>query len=233
MGDLFQPEFDDEGSEDARRPRSTMDGWTTMRLRRRCRCNIWHYKENTRHASAVTRTRATRKANPKRARRPRVSSPFDVPRSRPDLLGRVLEVRDEIRAVFGLFQTSENHLRARNVLLRVQQVVVQGVLAPGDALVLVRRAVRETLRGAGDAAEQAAEVGTLSSDRARVARVSRPSRFALRASRASNPRARASRVASRRASPRPSRDPRVVVVSSAPACVHRPSPRRGTARTWS
>lgn len=155
MGDLFQPEFDDEGSEDARRPRSTMDGWTTMRLRRRCRCNIWHYKENTRHARAVTRTRATRKANPKRARRPRVSSPFDVPRSRPDLLGRVLEVRDEIRAVFGLFQTSENHLRARNVLLRVQQVVVQRRLVPLDAFVFVRRGVGETFRGAGNATEKA------------------------------------------------------------------------------
>jgi len=85
------------------------------------------------------------------------------------LLGALLQVRDQIRAVFRLLQTGEDHLRARNVLLRVQQVVVQGVLAPGDALVLVRRAVRETLRGAGDAAEQAAEVRTLSSDRACVA----------------------------------------------------------------
>ena len=204
------------------------DDATRRRASRRGRRENDRQYETKRYDALDATRRTTRDARWTRAA-PRAPREREVER----LLGALLQVRDQIRAVFRLLQAGENHLRARDVLLRVQQVIVQGALAPGDALVLVRRAVRETLRGAGDAAEQAAEVGTLSSDRARVARVSRPSRFALRASRASNPRARASRVASRRASPRPSRDPRVVVVSSAPACVHRPSPRRGTARTWS
>ena len=97
------------------------------------------------------------------------------------LLGAVFQIRDQIGSILRFLQAGENHLRPWNVLLRVQQVVVQGVLAPCDALVLVRRAVRETLRGAGDAAEQAAEVRTLSSDRACVAaRVSRASRVVRR-----------------------------------------------------
>ena len=225
-------EFDDRDTHEtqglARGDGGGDDDATRRRASRRGRRENDRQYETKRYDALDATRRTTRDARWTRAA-PRATREREVER----LLGALLQVRDQIRAVFRLLQAGENHLRARDVLLRVQQVIVQGALAPGDALVLVRRAVRETLRGAGDAAEQAAEVGTLSSDRARVARVSRPSRFALRASRASNPRARASRVASRRASPRPSRDPRVVVVSSAPACVHRPSPRRGTARTWS
>ena len=76
-------------------------------------------------------------------------------------LGAFLEVGDEVGAVLRLFKPGEDHLRARDVLLRVEQVVVERVLAPLDALVLVRGGVRETLRRAGDAAEQTAEVGAL------------------------------------------------------------------------
>ena len=78
-----------------------------------------------------------------------------------DSLGAFLEVGDEVGAVLRLFKPGEDHLRARDVLLRVEQVVVERVLAPLDALVLVRGGVRETLRRAGDAAEQTAEVGAL------------------------------------------------------------------------
>jgi hypothetical protein len=77
------------------------------------------------------------------------------------LLGRVLEVRNQIRAIFRLLETREHHLRARDVLFRVQEVIVQRGFVPGDTLVLVRRAVRETLRGSGDASEQAPEVRAL------------------------------------------------------------------------
>ena len=77
------------------------------------------------------------------------------------LLGRVLEVRNQIRAVFRLLETREHHLRARDVLFRVQEVIVQRGFVPGDTLVLVCRAVRETLRGSGHAPEQAPEVRTL------------------------------------------------------------------------
>lgn len=77
------------------------------------------------------------------------------------LLGRVLEVRNQIRAIFRLLETREHHLRARDVLFRVQEVIVQRGFVPGDALVLVRRAVRETLSGSGDASEQTPEVRAL------------------------------------------------------------------------
>ena len=78
-----------------------------------------------------------------------------------DSLGAVLQVGDEVGAVLRLFKPGEDHLRAGDVLLRVEQVVVERVLAPLHALVLVRGGVRETLRRAGDAAEQTAEVGAL------------------------------------------------------------------------
>ena len=77
------------------------------------------------------------------------------------LLGRGLEVRDEIRAVLGLLKAREDHLGARDVLLGVEEVVVEGILAPLDALVLVSGGVGEALGGAGDATEETAEVGAL------------------------------------------------------------------------
>ena len=77
------------------------------------------------------------------------------------LVGRSLEVRDEIRAVLGLLEAREDHLGARDVLLGVEEVVVEGILAPLDALVLVSGGVGEALGGAGDATEETAEVGAL------------------------------------------------------------------------
>ena len=90
-----------------------------------------------------------------------------------DSLGAVLEVGDEVGAVLRLFKPGEDHLRARDVLLRVEQVVVERVLAPLHALVLVRGGVRETLRRAGDAPEQTAEVGALRLGVTRVAKSAR------------------------------------------------------------
>ena len=77
------------------------------------------------------------------------------------LIGRGLEVRDEIRAVLGLLKAREDHLGARDVLLGVEEVIVEGILAPLDALVLVSGGVGEALGGAGDATEETAEVGAL------------------------------------------------------------------------
>jgi hypothetical protein len=46
------------------------------------------------------------------------------------LRGALLEVRDEVGAVLGLLESREDHLRARDVLLGVEEVIVQGVLTP-------------------------------------------------------------------------------------------------------
>ena len=97
------------------------------------------------------------------------------------LLGGVLEVRDEIGAVLRLLETRENHLRAGDVLLGVEEVIVKGLLTPVDALVLVGGGVRESLGGAGHAAEEALETGTLSrkvSKKEREAGMKRFSRYA-------------------------------------------------------
>lgn len=48
-----------------------------------------------------------------------------------------------------------------DVLLWVEQVVVQGLIAPDDALLLVSLGVSKALGGARGAAEQTAEVGAL------------------------------------------------------------------------
>ena len=51
------------------------------------------------------------------------------------LLGRGLaEVGDQVSTLLLLLQPSEDHLGARNVLLGVGKVDVQGVLSPGDTL---------------------------------------------------------------------------------------------------
>lgn len=80
--------------------------------------------------------------------------------SSPTLLGRVLEVGDQVSALVGLLQTGKHHLRSGDVLLGVLQVLEQGVLVPGDALGLVRVRVRESSRLASLASEQTAQVGS-------------------------------------------------------------------------
>ena len=59
-----------------------------------------------------------------------------------------------------LLQPRVDHLGARDVLLRVGQVDVQGVLAPGDALVLVGLGVAEARGLPGLTANQPPEVGS-------------------------------------------------------------------------
>ena len=93
-------------------------------------------------------------------------------------LGFPFEISYQVIAFFLLFQAGEDHLRAGDVLLRVEQVVVERVLAPLDTLVLVRGGVRETLRRAGDAAEQTAEVGALYAFQSRVSVTRRSARRA-------------------------------------------------------
>lgn len=51
------------------------------------------------------------------------------------LSGSALKVRDEILSLRFLLETGKNHLGARNVLLRVLEVLEKGVLAPDDTFV--------------------------------------------------------------------------------------------------
>jgi len=74
--------------------------------------------------------------------------------------GRLLQVGDQTVPVLLLLQTSEHHLGARDVLLRVCQVDVKGVCAPCDALVLVGLSVGEVGRLSCLPSEQSVEVGT-------------------------------------------------------------------------
>ena len=74
---------------------------------------------------------------------------------------RLLEVSDQISPVFLLLESSKNHLGARDVLLGVCEVDVQGVLAPGHALVLVSLGVGEPRRLASLSSPDPVEVGPL------------------------------------------------------------------------
>ena len=53
------------------------------------------------------------------------------------LFGLVLEEGDEVVAVLGLLEATEGHLGAGDVLLGVLEVIEEGVLVPGDTLLLV------------------------------------------------------------------------------------------------
>ena len=44
-----------------------------------------------------------------------------------------LDVGDQVGTVLRLLQAGEHHLGARDILLRVLQVLEQGILVPGDA----------------------------------------------------------------------------------------------------
>lgn len=50
-----------------------------------------------------------------------------------NLGGGILQVRDQVRAVLRLLEASEDHLGARDVLLRVEEVLEQVLVAPSDA----------------------------------------------------------------------------------------------------
>lgn len=87
----------------------------------------------------------------------RVSGPWDVWMR---LFGLVLEEGDEVVAVLGLLEATEGHLGAGDVLLGVLEVIEEGVLVPGDTLLLVGVGVRVAGDLAGLAAEETVELGT-------------------------------------------------------------------------
>lgn len=63
-------------------------------------------------------------------------------------------IRNEVLPVLLLLETTKRHLGARNVLLGVLEVREEGVLVPGDALLLVGIGVGVALDGASLAAEK-------------------------------------------------------------------------------
>lgn len=73
----------------------------------------------------------------------------------------LLEVGDEVEALLLLLEAREDHLGAGDVLLRVLEVHVEGLLVPGDALLGVGLGVGVAGGLAGLATEHSAEVGSL------------------------------------------------------------------------
>lgn len=72
--------------------------------------------------------------------------------------GRVrVNVRNQVIPVLLLLQATESHLGAGDVLLGVLKVGEEGVVVPGDALLLVGIGVGVALDGAGLAAEEAVQ----------------------------------------------------------------------------
>jgi hypothetical protein len=70
------------------------------------------------------------------------------------LCGGLLEVGNQVIPVLLLLQATEGHLGAGNVLLGVLEVGEEGLLVPGDALLLVGVGVGVALDGTGLAAEE-------------------------------------------------------------------------------
>lgn len=77
------------------------------------------------------------------------------------LAGIGLEKSDEICAVLLLLEPGKDHLGALDVLLGVEEIFEEGLVAPGDAGILVGCGVGEALDGAALAAEETPEIGTL------------------------------------------------------------------------
>ena len=75
------------------------------------------------------------------------------------LFGLLLEEGDQVVAVLRLLETTEGHLGAGNVLLGVLEVLEEGVLVPGDALLLVGVGVGVALDLASLAAEKTVKHG--------------------------------------------------------------------------
>lgn len=75
------------------------------------------------------------------------------------LRGRLPEEGDHVGALLRLLEAGEGHLGARDVLLRVLEVVEERVVVPDDALIPVGLCVRVALDRAGRAAEEAVQVG--------------------------------------------------------------------------
>jgi len=73
----------------------------------------------------------------------------------------LLQKLDQISTLALLFQTSEDHFCARDVLLGVQEVVEEVGVIPDNARVLVGLGVRETFDRAGLTADEAMKGRTL------------------------------------------------------------------------
>merc|ERR1719225_538531 len=72
-----------------------------------------------------------------------------------------MEVSNQICSVLLLLESSEHHLCPWDIFLGVDEVFVQGVLAPCDALVLVGLGVGEASSLTSFPSNHAAEVGSL------------------------------------------------------------------------
>lgn len=66
-------------------------------------------------------------------------------------------LRNEVVPVLLLLETTEGHLGTGNVLLGVLEVLEEGLVVPGDALLLVGVGVGVAVDGASLAAEEAVE----------------------------------------------------------------------------
>jgi hypothetical protein len=72
----------------------------------------------------------------------------------------MLNLRDEVIAILLLLQATKGHLGAGNVLLGVLKVLKQGLLVPGDTLVLVGIGEGVASSGTRLAAEETVQVGS-------------------------------------------------------------------------
>ena len=77
------------------------------------------------------------------------------------LLGGLDDVGGDVGTVLGGLETGEGHLGLGDVLLGVLEVVVEGVVGPRHAGVLVGGRVLVVGHHAGLAADQTVQVGTL------------------------------------------------------------------------
>lgn len=72
----------------------------------------------------------------------------------------LLEVGNDVGTVTGLLETVKGHLSSRNVLLGVLEILKEGLLVPGDALLDVSLGVGVALGLAGLAAKDTVQIGT-------------------------------------------------------------------------
>lgn len=75
--------------------------------------------------------------------------------------GGLLQVSDEVGPLLGLLEPGEYHLGPRDILLGVLEVLVQGLLVPRHAAVLIRIAVREPFHGPRCPSEEPSQVRPL------------------------------------------------------------------------
>jgi hypothetical protein len=77
------------------------------------------------------------------------------------LAGNLLEERNQICPLALLLNACENHFGAWDILLRVEEIIKERLVAPRHTRVLVRSSIREALYGSGNSSEQAVQIGAL------------------------------------------------------------------------